>query len=127
QMIETFSFLREFRCLLWWETIRNLHSNLRCMDHFTFRGSRMSAVSINCDFSCSSVETFILQLAKFSSAYGVRKGSPDGLDGKSMRATADFYIRSECYANRILRVLRMHDEIFHSGHNFGYTCFVICT
>src|SRR5699024_1785651 len=108
-MIETFSFLREFRCLLWWETISNFHSYLRCMDHFTFRGSRMYAVSINCDFSCSSVETFILQLAKFSSVYGVSKGSPEIFDRKFMRATADFFIRSKCHANRAVRVFRMHD------------------
>src|SRR5699024_7677628 len=108
-MIETFSFLREYRCLLWWETIRHIHSNLRFIDHSTFRGSRMYAVSINCDFSCSSVETFILQLAKFSSVYGVSKGSPEIFDRKFMRATADFFIRSECYANRTMRVFRMHD------------------
>src|SRR5699024_9448980 len=108
-MIETFSFLREFRCLFWWETIRNLHSILRCMDHFTFLGPWMYSVSIYCDFSCSSVETFILQLAKFSSVYGVSKGSPEIFDRKFMRATADFFIRSECYANRTMRVFRMHD------------------
>src|SRR5699024_11087175 len=109
QMIETFSFLREFRCRLWWETIRTLHSSLSCMYHSTFRASRMYALSINCDFSCRSVETFILQLAKFSSVYGVSKGSPEIFDRKFMRATADFFIRSECYANRTMRVFRMHD------------------
>ena len=99
---------------------------MQCVYHFVFGISGMNISSLDRYFCRCSVEVFIFQLAYLAAIHRIGPFCTKFIHVEFIRSAADLFVGRESYTYLSVLDLGMINQVFHSGHDLGNTCLVVC-
>src|SRR5690606_24910109 len=120
--LSSFCVFRRFKA---WERVDKILSYIQTVHHFILGVPGMYDFSFYSYFGAGGVKVFQFEFAHLTAIHGISPFGSKFIHIGFMCASANLLIGSESYLDGSMRNMRIIDEIFHGGYNFGYTGFII--